>query len=132
MPTSNHVPQGQLVDYNSIPPASGDHWGVWAACGFYEDGLPDELITHNLEHGNIVVSYNLSSRRQIEQLRRDMADIDLASDWGVTRYYSEIPEGSVAMAAWGRLYTLSPDNTEAMAGFFSSFAGELGPERIPC
>ena len=132
MPTSDHVPQGQLVDYNSIPPASGDHWGVWAACGFYEDGLPDELITHNLEHSNIVVSYNLSSRQRIEQLRQAVGDIDLASDWGVTRYYSEIPEGSVAMAAWGRLYKLSPDNTEVMARFFSSFAGNLGPERIPC
>ncbi len=132
MPTSDHVPQGQIVDYNSVPPASGDHWDDWAACGFYEDGLPDELITHNLEHGNIVVSYNFSSRREIEQLRQALADIDLASVWGVIRYYSEIPEGSVAMAAWGRLYTLSPDNTEVMARFFSSFAGNLGPERIPC
>ena len=117
MPTSNHVPQGQIVDYNSVPPASGDHWDDWAACGFYEDGLPDELITHNLEHSNSGKPWPTLTWLRFGGLP------------GTTAKY---PRARSAMAAWGRLYTLSPDNTDVMAHFFRSFAGNLGPERIPC
>ena len=56
--TKNHLAQGQTVVYSTTPPISGDHWDSWAECGFYENGLPDEFTTHNLEHGNIVISYN--------------------------------------------------------------------------
>ena len=48
----------ESVFYITLPPTSGDHWERWADCGFYDSGLPDELIVHNLEHGNIVVSYS--------------------------------------------------------------------------
>ncbi|MFQ6028014.1 MAG: DUF3105 domain-containing protein, partial [Dehalococcoidia bacterium] len=60
MPTRNHVPEGQPVNYTSIPATSGDHWAEWAECNFYLHEIPDERITHNLEHGNIVISYNLA------------------------------------------------------------------------
>jgi hypothetical protein len=132
MPTKNHVAQGATVTYNTTPPTSGDHWDSWADCGFYEDGLPDELITHNLEHGNIVVSYNLAGRAQIDQLRAALDSIDLVEAWGVTRYYNKIPEGTVALAAWGKLDFMQEIDRDRMATFFHAFAGQLGPEVIAC
>ena len=132
MPTRDHVPEGQEPFYLTLPPTSGDHWQTWADCGFYEDGLPDELITHNLEHGNIVVSYNLAVQKDIEYLRTIFDSFDLAAEWGVFRFYDKIPEGTVALAAWGRLETMQSVDRERIATFFDAFSGQLGPELIAC
>jgi hypothetical protein len=79
MPTANHVPDGDSVDYNTTPPTSGDHLAGWADCGFYPGGLPDELIVHNLEHSNIVVSYNLPADDDVARLRS-------AASWTVSAW----------------------------------------------
>ena len=132
MPTRNHVPEGQSVAYSTTPPTSGDHWERWADCGFYPDGLPDEVIVHNLEHGNIVVSYNLLDQRDTEFLRSVLATIPLAEEWGVTRFYDKIPEGMVAVVAWGRRARMPGFDPDGLAGFFAAYAGAVGPERIAC
>ena len=128
----NHVPEGQSVAYSTTPPTSGDHWERWADCGFYEGGLPDELITHNLEHGNVVVSYNLSEEQDIDALRSALASIGLAAEWGVTRSYDKIPEGMVVVAAWGWRARMPGEDLDGMASFFAAYAGKVGPERIAC
>jgi hypothetical protein len=132
MPTANHIPDGDIVVYNTTPPTSGDHLAGWADCGFYPGGLPDELIVHNLEHSNIVVSYNLPAGDDVERLRSVMDNLGLATDWGVTRFYDKIPEGTVALAAWGRLDTVQGVDRGKITRFFDAYADALGPERIPC
>ena len=130
LPSALHVPDGETVAYNTTPPIGGDHWAGWADCGFYEGGLRDELIVHNLEHGNIVVSHNLPAGEDVEQLRSVMNSLGLAAEWGVTRSYDKIPEGTVALAAWGMLDADTGVDWDTIAGFFDAFAGALGPERI--
>ena len=127
MPTRNHVDAGQTVAYDTTPPTSGDHWNWWARCGFYEDGLPDERIVHNLEHGNIVVSYNLPPP-DVTRLREFMDDFDMAPIWAVTRYYDKIPEGTVALSAWGILDTMQGVDEDRIETFFEHYAGTTGPE----
>ena len=128
MPTLNHVPETQRVDYSTTPPTSGDHWDFWARCGFYEDGMPDERIVHNLEHGNIVVSYNLPNPADVDQLRDFMDGFDLAPDWAVTRFYDKIPEGTVALSTWGVLDEMVGVDEDRIERFFDAYAGRLGPE----
>ena len=128
MPTRLHVPEEQFVNYNTIPPTSGDHWDWWARCGFYEDGLPDERIVHNLEHGNIVVSYNLQEGSQLERLKDFMDNFELAPSWAVTRFYDKIPEGTVALSAWGVSDTMDGVDEDRIEEFFQNYAGTLGPE----
>ena len=132
MPSSNHVPEAQSVAYSATPPTSGEHWEIWSKCGFYEEGLPDETIVHNLEHGNIVVSYNLSEQGEIVDLKRALNSIALAEEWGVTRFYDKIPEGMVAVAVWGRRAIMPGFDLDTVAGFFAAYAGVVGPERIAC
>ncbi|PKB73411.1 MAG: hypothetical protein BZY75_02000 [SAR202 cluster bacterium Io17-Chloro-G7] len=135
MPTSFHVPFGDEVVYSTTPPTSGDHWERWADCGFYPEGLPDEIITHNLEHGNIVVSYNSKVQAQVDWIQDVMDNFPLAANWGITRYYDEIPEGQVVASVWGRMYDIGgigDFDLENMKLFFSLYSGNLGPERIPC
>ena len=128
MPTLNHVPDTQTVDYNTTPPTSGDHWDFWARCGFYEDGMPDERIVHNMEHGNIIVSYNLPNQADVDRLRDFMEGFDLATNWAVTRSYDEIAEGTVALTAWGVLDTMQGVDEDRIERFFDAYAGRLGPE----
>jgi len=137
MPSQNHLPEGQSVEYNSTPPTSGDHWGRWADCGFYEEGLPDELITHNLEHGNMVLSYNLTQPQAIELLTSVWPGMQTTKQWGIARFYDKIPVGTISVAAWGRLDTITVaddirNSLNRIDQFMVTYAGNLGPERIPC
>ncbi len=132
MPTRNHRPEGRSVDYNTTPPTSGDHWDTPQGCGFYEDGLPDERITHNLEHGNVVVSYNLPIESDVQALKSAVEGIGLANVWGIARSYGEIEPGTVALAAWGVLDIMQGVHRDRIITFFESYSGALGPETIPC
>ena len=133
LPTRNHVTDGQTVEYNSIPATSGNHWPQWAQCGFFEDGLPDERIVHNLEHSNIVVSYNLTTPEEVKELREVMGSVGLAEVHGVTRFYDKIEPGTVALSAWGVSDTMTGIDEERINKFFETYGGTLGPEgNIPC
>ena len=127
-----HVSQNQTVSYSTLPPTSGDHWGTPAICGFYEGGLPDESIVHNLEHGNIVVSYNLATPEEVDQLKEVVDDIGLSPIWGVTRFYDKLPVGTVAVAAWDVLDSMQGVDGERIDTFYQTYAGLLGPESIIC
>tara|TARA_B100000749_G_scaffold162337_1_gene124811 strand:+ start:1977 stop:2528 length:552 start_codon:yes stop_codon:yes gene_type:complete len=129
---NTHVDTTQTVEYSTSPPTSGDHWKLPARCGFYEEGLPDEQIVHNLEHGNIVVSYNLSSDEKVDQLKDALDGIGLSSIWGVTRSYDKIPSGTISLAAWGVMDTMEEVDSERINTFFETYSGALGPERIIC
>ncbi len=130
-----HVDKETVVEYSTSPPTSGDHWFDGespSVCGFYEDGLDDRSITHNLEHSNIVVSYNLSDEAQVDALKSAIDDIGRARVWGVTRSYDKIPDGQVALAAWGVLDTMEGVDKDRIETFFETYAGSLGPEVVTC
>lgn len=132
MPSRSHVAEGVSVTYNSIPPTSGNHWPQWSRCGFFPLRIPDERLVHNLEHGNIVVSFNLKTSEEVGRLRKALEEIDISADWGISRSYDRLPQGTVALAAWGVSDTMPGIIPERIRSFFETFAGEQGPERIPC
>ena len=128
------VPEGYLTvdpdDPNvAIPPTSGRHWDRWASCGFYTEPVPDERIVHNMEHGNIIVSYNLTDPAEIDALKAAYEAIDLTAAWGVARPYDGIAEGAVALTTWsvvdGPMVGVDKDRIEQ---FFDAYAGRMGPE----
>jgi hypothetical protein len=132
MATADHIAAGRTARYSTTPPTSGDHWAVPAKCGFYPAALPDEETTHNLEHGNIVVSYNLTAQEEVAQLRKVTDGIELHEIWGVTRFYDKVEPGTVAMATWGVLDTMKGVQRDRIKKFFDTYAGRLGPEQVPC
>ena len=132
---NQHVSEPTPIDYTSLnhrPPTSGHHWPRWAECGFYEEELPDELVVHNMEHGNIVVSYNLVKKDDINSLRKSFSDISLSKSWGVARFYSGIPEGQISLSTWGITDSFTKVDTSRIRNFFEAYHGVLGPEKVPC
>jgi hypothetical protein len=134
-PSQEHFPDtlniGEVVPegYLTTPPTSGRHWNGWVQCGFYTSPVPDERIVHNMEHGNIIVSYNLTDQAQIDALAEAFDDIGLTNAWGVARPYDEIPEGTIYLTTWGvidgPMHEVDGDRIER---FFEAYSGKLGPE----
>jgi len=127
-----HEREGTEVEYAFFPPSSGNHWppNVLRRCGFYGDGLDDEVVVHHLEHGNIVVSHNLPDPAQVDHLRQVIGSIGVANVWGITRSYDKIPSGQVAVAAWGVLDRMDGVDGARITRFFEAYAGNLGDRRL--
>ncbi len=129
---ATHVIEGSIVNYQTSPPASGNHWPTPERCGFYGDGLPDERVVHNMEHGNIIVSYNLPLASDVSNLRDVLGDIGLNNVWGVVRAYDGIPTGQIALSTWGIMDTFVGVDRDRLTRFFETYSGG-GPEGgIPC
>jgi hypothetical protein len=137
MPTANHL-DGQTIAYSTTPPTSGDHWSASARCGFYESEVRDETTGHNLEHGNVVMSYNLTDPADITRLEEVHDNLTSSGSWLVTRPYSKIPEGAIAMAAWGVLDQFTGIDEERIERFFDAYKGNRFSEEaganggMPC
>ncbi len=134
-----HVSEGTLVQYGSTPPSSGKHWTRWAACGVYENELPDEYMVHNLEHGQVVISYNLADATDVDRLESLAEDLDDFDKWGILRPYSKIDEGMVGLSAWMITDLFSGVDERRIEDFYYAYRGNrLSPETlavgrgIPC
>jgi hypothetical protein len=53
-----HVAECSVVEYQSNPPASGSHYGIWAAYVSYPFAVPRGYWVHSLEHGAVVITYD--------------------------------------------------------------------------
>lgn len=141
MPSRDHFPTHMKITdvipggYSTVPPTSGRHWGAWSDCGFYNHPLPDELLGHNLEHGNIIVSYILGTDAEVAALRAAVEAIPMAKEFAIVRRYEAIPEGMVALTTWGVLDRMRGVDPARIARFFADFPGNTGPEfanGLPC
>ena len=135
VPPSNHIPRGNEFDaYNSSPPTSGPHWeSGWARCGIYsnEDDVPDERIVHNLEHGQVVISHNLSTDSQIDELKKIVRSLPDRRSWMIMRPYSVLPEDQVVVHSWGWLQRFSSIDKSGILAFYTAHINR-GPESINC
>ncbi len=147
--TPFHLPAGQKAtdpsdptqpfDYNSNPPSSGPHWasppddlvpsGAPARWGIYEDDLPDEVVLHNMEHGDVIVRYHPEklSAEDIKKLK------DL-----VRTYRSQVVmspraknDRAIGLTSWTRQISFNQldDQTTDQIKKFLRNNRDLGPEK---
>lgn len=114
------------VPYSSTPPTSG-----WHASGFPERGLhgedaplsePEQVTI--LELGGIVITWNgldAAQRATLEQFVERNAKVVAATP------YDKLPDGQVALAAWGAVRHCGSLDIEAIEAFVAEHAGG-GPE----
>ena len=137
MVSAEHRPEGESIDYGTLPPASGPHWSRWADCGVHDEEVPDERVVHNMEHGHVIISYNLDPELAavIERMAGSLDDFD---SFGVMRPYSKIGPGTVVMTAWGYMDIVKGVDHERIDAFYhehranrySEETRAVGP--IPC
>ena len=130
-----HVQVGQTGNYNSVPPTSGQHWsqlGVAPApWGIKDTNLPNEVTTHNLEHGGIVIAYNNLSTAEVDQLKTIVRDL-MSGGFPkvILEPYPKLTDAKVALTAWSWLYKLpSVDQTQIVRFFRAHYDPVEAPER---
>jgi len=66
-----HIPTlATPVTWNTYPPSNGQHYGLWAVWGFYEEPVNPKQVVHNEEHGAIVIWWGPKTpQSEIEKLR---------------------------------------------------------------
>lgn len=96
---ANHIPVDSAHEpYNSDPPTSGPHYDRPARIGFYEKSFSDERIIHNMEHGDVWISY----RADVATTSREALRQFISSPKVIVTLRAE-NEWDIALAAWGRL-----------------------------
>lgn len=126
--SAGHVPEGTSIQYNSNPPAGGQHYPVTAHAGFYDKAPAAGFLVHSLEHGAVILWYNPKqlSKYQIEQLKNIF---NQTSGKGIMapRESIDIP---VAVSSWGRVLKLKTIDEKQIKAFFET-NNNRGPEKAP-
>ena len=131
---NTHVNPGTPVNYTGpLPPSSGSHWPAPAApvkAGIYDQQIPFEATTHDLEHGGIVIAYNGLTPAEVTQLKQ------FVTDTMRTRYpklllepYPDLRDAKVVAVAWDWRLTLQTVDTTSLFKFISAhYDGSDAPE----
>lgn len=122
-----HIPDGQKASYNSIPPTSGPHWAAPAPWGVYEQGLEDERVVHNQEHGGATISYNAISAfdlNALKALRNRYPPSRFGTVKIVIRGYDGIDPGTIALTSWLYRDTLKSYDEKRILSFLSAHIDE--------
>lgn len=129
---SNHIPVGtsHTVRYNSDPPTSGPHYDPSARPGIYDEPIPDGYLIHSLEHGYVIISYNVEgmTNSEAQSLVRRLAEI--AEDqhlWKLIVVPRPGMEHPIALTAWQRIDTMNRVDARRIRRFISAWR-DRGPE----
>ncbi len=118
---ADHVPDGQPVEYKTMPPSSGKHWAQPAPFErkFYavEDRPQLETLVHNLEHGYTIVWYD-------DTIAKDKAQLDLLKDIG-RKFESDQLDNSkkLIVAPWTKTDGKLPAGKHLVFSHWSKDAG---------
>lgn len=122
-----HVADGTVVQYNSNPPTSGAHYAEWALEKFYDKEIPDGHLVHNLEHGDIWISYRPGIPADVKENLKKLAGGKII----VTMRSKN--DSDIALAAWTRLDQFNLENgvvDETRISDFIKRYRNRGPEKI--
>lgn len=113
------------LDYPTVPPAGGDHLGIWHNCGIYTVPLIDEAAVHSLEHGAVWVTYSLDlGAEEILDLTDDLTDREKLL---VSPHPDQV--SLVVATAWSRRLVLDGPNDARLGHFIDQFTdGDSAPE----
>jgi len=124
----DHIADGAShPEYNSNPPSSGWHYSSPARGGFYSESLPDEIVIHNLEHGDIWIAYHPDISDEAKNVLESFAG----------QYVVVSPRtengGDISLVAWGRVDTFDIENDIVNEGRIRDFIKRYdnrGPEKV--
>ena len=102
--SAEHIVPPAKGNYNTVPPTSGQHYnqtGVApASWGIKDSNLPNEVTTHNLEHGGIVIAYNNLSPQEVDQLKALVTTLRRQYNKIILEPYPPLTDAKVAITSW--------------------------------
>jgi len=108
---AEHITPPQKGNYNTVPPTSGQHWNqaglAPATWGIKDATLPNEVTTHNLEHGGVVIAYNNLTPTETDQLKSIVRTLMNGTYRKIIlEPYPALTGAKVALTSWGWLLKL--------------------------
>lgn len=123
-----HVPEGTKIDYNSNPPAAGEHYAITAHGGIYGKVPADGNLVHSLEHGAVILWYKADLPRvDVQKLEKIYSNSFGAKKIMTPRENLDVP---VALSSWGRVLKLTTIDEKKIKDFFE-INRDRGPEAAP-
>jgi len=105
-----HIDPPAKGSYNTVPPTSGQHYnqpGVApASWGIKDSTLPNEVTTHNLEHGGIVIGYANLTSAETDQLKSIVRALMNGTYRKIILEPYPLTNAKVAVTSWGWLLNL--------------------------
>ena len=107
---AEHIVPPAKGSYNTVPPTSGQHYnqaGVApAAWGIKDSNLPNEVTTHNLEHGGVVIGYANLTPAETDQLKSIVRAMMNGTYRKIILEPYPLADAKVALTSWGWLLKL--------------------------
>ena len=122
----DHLQPGQDFTYSEEFPTSGPHAPVWTKPGLYGEPQPMTELVHALEHGNIVIHYDLPGDQALATLQI-WTDFYTGQWDGLVAVPKSGLGGKTVLLAWNRRLDLDPFDEAAAAAFVDAYRGR-GPE----
>jgi hypothetical protein len=117
----------QPSNWNSNPPTSGDHLGVWLQPGIYPEEQDERRVVHSLEHGYVVVQYkNLPE----DQVRRLTARAPALGEKLIVQPWAGLSRDGVALSAWQVNQVCATVDPQVVDAFISRFMAPNGRESV--
>jgi Protein of unknown function (DUF3105) len=106
-----HIVPPAKGNYNTVPPTSGQHWNqaglAPATWGIKDSNLPNEVTTHNLEHGGVVIAYNNLTPTETDQLKGIVRTLMNGTYRKIIlEPYPALTDSKIALTSWGWLLKL--------------------------
>lgn len=125
--SSNHVPDGTEIQYNSNPPAAGSHYATTAHSGIYETPPPDGNLVHSLEHGAVILWYKPDLPKEDIEKLKNIFNGESGKSIMVSRSSLDVP---VAVSSWGRVLKLQTIDEKQIKDFLETNR-DRAPEQAP-
>jgi len=105
-----HIVPPAKGTYNTVPPTSGQHYNqaglAPTSWGIKDSNLPNEVTTHNLEHGGIVIGYNNLSPAETDQLKGIVRALMNGTYRKIVLEPYPLADAKIALTSWGWLLKL--------------------------
>ena len=115
-------------EYNYNPPSSGWHYANPADPGFYSEAVADEYFIHNLEHGDVLITYRPDIGNEVVEKLRAFASARMVIAPRAAN------ETDIALVAWRRVDAFNIENgslDETRIRDFITRYQNKGPEKVP-
>ena len=105
-----HIVPPAKGSYNTVPPTSGQHYNqpglAPTSWGIKDSNLPNEVTTHNLEHGGIVIGYNNLTPAETDQLKGIVRALMNGTYRKIVLEPYPLSDAKIALTSWGWLLKL--------------------------
>jgi hypothetical protein len=124
-----HVPVGTVIDYQTDPPTSGNHYPDPQPGGYYTSPVASGFLVHSMEHGAVIIYYDASGLSADNLLALQALAAQHPGTFAqvvvVPRVDAVYP---IILTAWTHRLRLAAYDQARIDGFLTLFLGN-GPEK---